>query len=89
MTLDFETWQKRECERLGISIDDHNEILEVSKRIEAVGLGWAYDYIISIIEPPAMSAELAATIAQAITPEPTPPQKLKSFRKQKYVSKKS
>ena len=59
--LDFKTWQKWECDRLGISVDDHNKILEVSKNIAAAGLGWPYDYITSIIESPVKLAELAGS----------------------------
>ena len=69
MALDFKTWQKWECDRLDISVDDHNKILEVSKNIEAVGLGWPYEYITSIIEPPTNLAELAAAVEQIIVAE--------------------
>ena len=65
--VNFETWQKWECDRLGISVNDHNKILEVSNNIAAAGLGWPYDYITSIIEPPVKLTELAAA-AEQITP---------------------
>ncbi len=48
----FEAWQERECERLGISVDDHNNILDISKRIEAAGGGWPYNFIVSLIDAP-------------------------------------
>ena len=59
--LNFETWQQIECQRLGISVEDHNKILEVSRNFEATGFGCPYDSFIRIIEsPPQLTADFAA-----------------------------
>jgi len=50
----FELWQQTECQRLNITVDTHNEILEVCRKFELAGLGWPYDTVTSIITPPRM-----------------------------------
>jgi hypothetical protein len=39
----FEIWQQSECDILGITIDEHNKMIEIASQMEAVGFPDAYD----------------------------------------------
>jgi hypothetical protein len=46
---DFEMWQRSECCRLGITTEEHNEILKALNKMSSVGWPSSYDAFINAI----------------------------------------
>lgn len=56
MTIpDFEVWQQSECCSLGITVEEHNQILEVLNKMSLSGGSNNYDVFINAIRLPSKS----------------------------------
>ena len=49
MTIEFTEWQKGECAVYGLSIEEHNKLLEVSGRISAAMGRSAYGDLMEVV----------------------------------------
>lgn len=51
LKIEHEVWQREECRKLGITIEQHNAIMKVAAKIDlCMGKNYAYDYIIHLID---------------------------------------
>ena len=49
---DFEMWQQSQCELLGLTTEEHNKVLKVTRNLDvAYGMGGSYDYVVNLIKP--------------------------------------
>ena len=46
---EFTQWQQMECARLGLTVEEHNEILEICDRIHIPGIGGTYDFVTNLL----------------------------------------
>lgn len=57
MTIpDFEMWQRSECCRLGITIEEHNQILKTLNKMSSLGWPGNYDAFINAINLTALKS---------------------------------
>lgn len=61
MMIPFEVWQEMECNRIGITTEQHNRVLELADKIKVKGMGDQYDVLIRVIMKPAEDLSGAKT----------------------------
>lgn len=59
--MDISQWQQMECARLGLTVEQHNEIIAACVRVQAAGCGNPYDFIVLEIGKKRL-AELAKSL---------------------------
>lgn len=60
---EFDHWQQIECQRYGLTHEQHDKIIELAGRLQSAA-PWldAYDAIVSMINPPSPLSKLGLTL---------------------------
>lgn len=64
--IPFEAWQRMECNQVGITTEQHNQILELADKIKVKGMGNEYGVLIRAIVGPSLDLSGFKTLKERV-----------------------